>query len=189
MPAPLEDLERLPTLQTERLTLRAPAWEDLDALHQIFSDAEVMRYWSSPPHGDRERTREMLVAIGRGFEDRTVLQWAIERDDDRRVLGTVTLMPAPGGQPRAEFGYILGRAHWGQGYAFEAQRRLIAFAFEDLALHRLEADVHRENAASVRSLERLGFRHEGTLRERWIVEGTPSDSLIFGLLAAEWRRK
>jgi ribosomal-protein-alanine N-acetyltransferase len=77
----------------------------------------------------------------------------------------VTLI-ADGSQRRAELGYILGREHWGRGFAGEAQRRAIDFAFEDLGLHRLEADTHPDNAASLRSLERLGFRREGLLRER-----------------------
>ena len=92
-----------------------------------------------------------------------------------------------GDQPRAEIGYILGREHWGRGYAAEAQRRVVAHAFDDLGLHRLEADTHPDNAASSRSLERLGFRREGLLRERWEVAGEFSDSVLWGLLASEWR--
>jgi [ribosomal protein S5]-alanine N-acetyltransferase len=129
----------------------------------------------------------MIAGIHRGFAERTVLQWGVVRNADGRLLGTVTLMPA-GGQPRAELGYILGRAHWGQGYASEAQRRVIDFAFTELGLHRLEADTHPANARSVRSLERLGFRVEGVLRERWLVAGERSDSVILGLLATEWQR-
>ena len=79
---------------------------------------------------------------------------------DRRVIGSITVM-LEAGQPRAEIGYILGREHWGLGYAGEAQRRAIDFAFDELGLHRLEADTHPDNAASTRSLERLGFRREG----------------------------
>jgi RimJ/RimL family protein N-acetyltransferase len=145
-----------------------------------------MRYWSEPPHPDRARTAAMVESILADVEALEVLQWGIERDADGRLLGTVTLI-AQGSQPRAELGYILGRDHWGQGYGGEAQRRVIEFAFDDLGLHRLEADTHPQNEASLRSLERLGFRREGTLRERWIVAGEPSDSAILGLLAGDWR--
>lgn len=183
----LAGLEELPTLETERERLRPLVAGDAEELFLAFSDPEAMRFWNTPPHADIARTRAMIASILDAFEDRTVLQWGIERRDDLRLLGTVTLIPADA-QPRAEIGYILAREHWGQGYAGEAQRRAIAFAFEDLGFHRLEADVHPGNAASVRSLERLGFRREGLLRERWVVNGTPSDSVILGLLAGEWLR-
>jgi len=176
----------MPVLETERLRLRALELADADALHGVFSDPEVMRYWSDPPHTDRAQTEAMIERILSAFERREILQWGIEHKEVGRLLGTVTLI-ADGSQPRAELGYILGREHWGRGFAGEAQRRAIDFAFEDLGLHRLEADTHPDNAASLRSLERLGFRREGLLRERWIVAGDVSDSAILGLLASEWR--
>ncbi len=128
----------------------------------------------------------MIASIQAAFEARSVLQWAIERSSDHRLLGTVTLMPEPD-QPRAELGCIIGREHWGRGYAGEAQRCAVRFAFDELGLHRLEADTHPDNEASSRSLERLGFRPEGRLRERWVVGGAFSDSVVWGLLVTEWR--
>ncbi len=186
VPTPFTQLEQLPVLRTERLVLRPLTRADAAELHTVFSDPEVMRYWSNPPHRDQARTEAMIEMINEDFERREVLQWGIEREADGRLLGTVTLI-ADGEQPRAELGYIIGREHWGQGFAGEAQRRAIGFAFEELGLHRLEADTHPENAASLRSLERLGFRREGLLRERWTVAGRVSDSVILGLLASEWR--
>jgi [ribosomal protein S5]-alanine N-acetyltransferase len=183
---PFARLDDLPVLETERLRLRPLKPADAEELHAVFSDPEVMRYWSEPPHRDVARTEEMIGSIRAAFESREVFQWGIERTADGRLLGTVTLIAA-GSQPRAELGYILGREHWGQGFAGEAQRRAVEFAFDDLGLHRLEADTEPANAASVRSLERLGFRQEGLLRERWTVAGRASDSAIFGLLASEWR--
>ena len=55
-----------------------------------------MRYWSSTPHADEERTRESLAAIIAEVERGEVLQWAIERRSDGRVLGSITLMPIIG---------------------------------------------------------------------------------------------
>ena len=64
---------------------------------------------------------------------------------------------------------------------------LLRFAFEQMRLHRIEADVDPDNRPSIRLLERLGFRLEGRMRERWLVQGTAQDSLMMALLAAEWR--
>ena len=186
MATPFSKFDELPVLETERLRLRALGPTDAEALYEVFSDPEVMRYWSNPPHPDLERTKTMIEDIRTAVAEGEILQWGIERREDGRLLGTVTLI-SDGSQPRAELGYILGREHWGQGYAGEAQRSAVGFAFDDLGLHRLEADTDPDNTASLRSLERLGFRREGTLRERWIVGDRVSDSAILGLLAREWR--
>lgn len=87
---------------------------------------------------------------------------------------------------RAEIGYALARAHWGHGYMGEALQALPGFAFTDLDLHRLEADIDPRNAASAAALARLGFIQEGLLRERWIVAGEISDSALYGLLRRDW---
>jgi RimJ/RimL family protein N-acetyltransferase len=160
--------------------------EDAGDVFGVYSDPEVMRYWSSTAHEDEARTRTSIESIIAEVDRGAALQWAVERKADGRVLGSITLMLEQD-QPRAEIGYILGREHWGQGYAGEAQRRAIDYAFDDLGLHRLEADTHPDNTGSTRSLERLGFRREGRLRERWLVGGRYSDSVLWGLLAEEWR--
>ena len=66
---------------------------------------------------------------------------------------------------------------------------LLDFAFRDLGLRRLEADVDPRNAASIRSLERLAFRREGYLRERWCVGGEVQDAIFYGLLRREWEAR
>jgi len=89
---------------------------------------------------------------------------------------------------RAELGYVLGSPYWRQGYMHEALQRLLAYAFDDLGLIRLEADIDPRNEGSERTLLRLGFVKEGYMRERWIVGDVVSDSAVFGLLRREWTR-
>jgi len=68
----------------------------------------------------------------------------------------------------------------------EALQALLAYAFEGLALHRIEADVDPRNSASIRTVERLGFQREGYLRERWQVNGEIQDTVFYGLLRPDW---
>ena len=63
---------------------------------------------------------------------------------------------------------------------------LLNHAFRAMSLHRLEADIDPRNARSIRSVERLGFKLEGRLRERYVLAGEIQDSLIYGLLEPEW---
>jgi len=180
------DSEILPTINGERVCLRWLEAKDVDSLFSIFSDPEVMQYWSSLPLDNTHAAEKLLADIHDGFQSRALFQWGIARYTDDRVIGTCTLYHIDTDNRRAEIGYALGRDYWGQGYMREALTSLINFCFGDLRLHRLEADVDPENLSSIKMLERLGFQKEGYLRERWLVGGGVQDSLYYGLLASEW---
>lgn len=178
--------DRLPTLAASRTCLRWLTEDDVDALFAIFSHPEVMRFWSTPPLEDLEGAEELLDYIHAHFRQRALFQWGVARRSDDLVIGTCTLFHFDAENGRAEVGFALGREHWGQGYIGEALRTLIDFSFGELGLYRLEADVDPRNAASIRTLERLGFQREGLLRERWRVNGEVQDSYFYGLLRREW---
>lgn len=178
--------DRLPTLSGRRVELRWLEEEDVPALFEIFSDPEVMRYWSSPPLRDLGAAGGLLREIHDHFRARTLFQWGIARRAGGALLGTCTLLHWEADHQRAEIGFALGRTHQGKGFGTEAVGVLLGFAFQTLGLHRLEADVDPRNQPSLRLLERLGFRREGTLRERYHVNGEIQDSVILGLLRREW---
>ena len=178
----------LPTITTARLTLRLISHDDVDALFEVFSNVEVMRYWSSPPLADRAAAVALVSEIHDSFERQVMLKWGVARLTDNKVIGTTTLYNLDFSNRRAELGYALGRDYWGQGYMQEALQGLLEYAFETLDLRRLEADVDPRNKASIQTLERLGFQREGFLRERWEVGGEIQDALFYGLLRSEWKR-
>ncbi|MGA0610463.1 GNAT family N-acetyltransferase [Caldimonas sp. KR1-144] len=180
-------LDVLPTLEAPRLRLRMLRDGDADAIFAVFGDPQVMRYASRPAMTERAAAAAYIEGIRHDFTARRLFQWGIERRGDGAVIGTVTLFSLNAQCRRAEIGYMLGRAHWGAGFASEAVGTVVdhAFAREGLDLLRLEADIDPRNAASARLLERVGFKLEGTLRERWIVNGEVSDSGLYGLLARE----
>jgi RimJ/RimL family protein N-acetyltransferase len=178
----------LPTLETERVTLRPLRADDVYALFRIFSDPEVARFWSRPPMTHLTQARGLLRQIREGYRSGELLQLGIERKEDGVLLGTCTLFHFHPQSKRAEIGYALGSQHWRRGYMHEALQRLVRYAFDDLGLMRLEADIDPRNERSERSLLRLGFVKEGYMRERWIVGEAVSDSAVYGLLRREWQR-
>ena len=145
-----------------------------------------MRYWSTPPFTEMAQAEKRIEeALGHYAAD-TAYPLAVVRSDDGRVIGNCTLWNFHRQNRRAEVGYALARPYWGQGYMHEAMSAMVDFAFREMQLHRLEADIDPRNAASAKTLVRLGFQKEGVLRERWIVGGEVSDSALYGLLASEW---
>ena len=173
-------------LATPRLDLRPLAPGDAEALYAVFSDPVVMRYWAHPPWTALEEARAKIADDAAALPAGRHLRLAVVRRGDGALLGTCSLFNLHEQCRRAEVGYALRADAWGRGYAAEAVGELLRCAFEDLDLHRVEADVDPRNAASVRCLERLGFVREGLLRERWIVAGEICDAYFYGLLRREW---
>jgi ribosomal-protein-alanine N-acetyltransferase len=175
-----------PTLQTERLTLRPFTDADGDALYALHSNAHVLRYWDSPPWTDRARADRFIATCRQLADEGSGARVALERSDGT-FIGWCGLTRWNPDYRSASLGYCLGEAAWGHGYATEAARALLQWAFDTLDLNRVQAEADTRNAASARVLEKLGFVHEGTLREDCIVSGEVSDSWVFGLLRREWR--
>jgi ribosomal-protein-alanine N-acetyltransferase len=173
-------------LQSDRLTLRPMQGHDAPALFAIHSDPAVMRYWSVPPWTSIEQARESIASDIGAMEAGHHLRLGLERKEDSALLGTCSLFNLHAASRRAELGYALDARAWGRGYMSEALVALVEYAFAELTLNRIEADIDPRNEASARSLARLGFKREGHLRERWIVDGEVSDTAFFGLLRSDW---
>ena len=99
----------LPRLTTERLVLRAIKEADVPALFEIFSDPDVMRYWSRPPMASVEEAISLVREIEAGWYARTLLQWGITLKNEGLVIGTCTLYRWDRTHRRAELGYVLRR--------------------------------------------------------------------------------
>jgi RimJ/RimL family protein N-acetyltransferase len=174
-------------LETPRLLLRPFREADAGALFAMFSDPAVMRYMNRGPWESIQIGHDMIARDAKALAAGEHLRLGIELRDGGDLVGMCNLFDFHWQCRRCEIGYSLARTGWGRGYMHEALTALIAYGFGALELHRIEADVDPRNEASVRSLLRLGFRQEGLLRQRWIVEGEVSDSALFGLLRAEWQ--
>ena len=183
------DSTTLPIIKTPRVVLRWISEDDVDSLYEIFSDPQVMRYWSTVPLPNREAAAELQREIAEGNESDRMFKWGIALRDSNTVIGTTTLFNLSLENGRAELGYAMARAYWGKGYMNEALNALVSHAFEVMDLRRLEADVDPRNTASIHTLERLGFQREGFLRERWHVNGEIQDALFYGLLRHEWLKE
>ncbi len=174
------------SISTERLSLRPLCIPDAEALFGIFSDPEFMRFWSSEPWTSVDRAVALIEDDRRALAAGEHLRLGVFLREEPRLVGTSSLFNFNEQCRRAELGYGIARDHWRKGYMFEAVSSLITFAFVELSLNRLEADIDPRNVGSARSLEKLGFRREGLLRERWIVGEEVSDSALYGLLSREW---
>jgi RimJ/RimL family protein N-acetyltransferase len=110
------------------------------------------------------------------------------RDGGERLIGVVGADHLePGTTHRAEIGYWLARAYWGQGIMTDVVRAYARYAFADLQLQRLTAHVFEFNTGSARVLEKNGFKLEGRLRKHINKDGRLLDGRFYGLLKEEFR--
>ncbi|WP_439122713.1 GNAT family N-acetyltransferase [Marivita sp.] len=157
---------------TKRLVLRKARVEDLDDLHAVYSDPQVMRYWSTPPHDDVAQTRRNLTRLI-ASSDPVVTYFVIECGG--RAVGCA------GVHMGDEIGFLLRSDHWQQGLMSEALGALIPYFFEDLRYLQLTADADPMNAASVATLRAAGFVQTGEAKNTYCVDGVWTDSVYFTL--------
>ena len=157
----ISQLTSAPTLETERLTLRALRADDLDALFDIWSHQDVIRFLGGTPLGREDTWRRSVTAsglwplIGFGY-------WIVELKEDGRLVGQAgfadfkrDMEPSIEGEP--ELGYIFHPSVHGQGIAFEACQAALHWTDTNLAAPSVPAIISPDNAASIRLAERLGF--------------------------------
>jgi len=176
-----KDAYLIPTLITERLTLRALQLTDAEAIAPALMDADNMRYWSRGPIESVDAVREYMTwnVEPCGIECFAITETA--NTDD--ALGWVILMYK--GKKEAEIGYILRPDAQGRGVAREAVSRAITHAFETRDMRRISADIDPDNQRSVAAIKALGFSYEGHFRATWETHIGLRDSLMFSRLSTD----
>lgn len=170
-----EDIYRIfsnmPTLKTERLSLRAMHPIDAEDMFDYASREDVTRYLLWKPHKDISYTKDYLHYIQSRYALGDFYDWAIIEREGRRMIGTCGFAKIDAENHRAELGYVINPDFHGRGYAHEAAARVLEFGFSVLGLNRIEARFMQGNDASLRVMERLGMSFEGYHRDAIFVKG------------------
>jgi [ribosomal protein S5]-alanine N-acetyltransferase len=157
--------------------LRRVSVEHLMPWEPVWPSDELTRaaYRRRIKHYAREQAADLGYALG------------IFRLETHQLVGGLSLSNVRRGVTQtATLGYWLGQPHLHQGYMADAVGQIIAFAFDGLRLHRLEAATLPSNDPSIRVLERNGFQREGYARRYLKINGSWSDHVLFGLVAEDW---
>jgi len=176
-------------LETERVLIRLVKENDSSCIYKIYSDPKAMEYWSSLPFNNESQAIELVKSAIKDFNSGKSLLLAIILKESDELIGTMSLFNLHAESKRAEVGYILSRLFWRKGLMAESFEALITFCFGHLKLNRLEADIDPENKASSALLKKYGFKLEGLLKERWIINGNVTDSEIYGLVQSSYRKR
>ena len=176
-----------PTLECERLRLNPFSHEDAPRVEALLIDPAIARSTLSIPHPyPVGAALPWIVSHAEAWREGREGTWAVTRRAGGTVVGALSLRMAAA-HLRGEVGYWISRDEWGRGYATEALRRLVAFAFDEVGLHRVQAHHFVENPASGRVMARAGMRAEGTRRGAVFREGVPRDLTEYAILRSDPR--
>jgi [ribosomal protein S5]-alanine N-acetyltransferase len=175
-----------PVLSTPRFHLRRIQRGDAAAFFQIKSDPEVTCSYGREPHHSLQDTEAWLPRLEDSYSQREGFVWAITFKTRDFPIGSCNYWHLDPESRCAEIGYELNRAAWGQGIMSEVLPTVISYGFTELGLNRIEATPLAKNGRSINVLVKLGFTHEGTLRQRVSFRDSYEDLMYFGLLKNEW---
>ncbi len=173
-----------PTLITERLVLRPFALDDAPAVQRLAGDREIAQSTLLIPHPYPDGAAEAWIKGHQEPSDNEVFAIVSKEGE---VMGAIGLH-LERFHRRAEIGYWLGVPYWGRGYATEAAKAVIGYAFETLGVRRVFAFHFTRNPASGRVLAKAGMQREGTMRQHLVKWDERVDVDYYGILREDWTR-
>jgi len=156
---------RIPTITTDRLTLRPFRPDDLDDFAALNADPEVVKYLGEGRPWSREETWMQMAAFLGHWELRGYGLWAVEEKASAKFIGRIGLLN-PEGWHQLELAWTLARSRWGQGFATEGARAALEYAFTVVKLDHIVSLIDSRNLPSIRVAERLGEKLEERIKLR-----------------------
>jgi [ribosomal protein S5]-alanine N-acetyltransferase len=147
-----------PILTTERLILRQVSDDDAPTIFFLRSDEIVNKFIKRARIKQMDEAFAFIHKMNIGFEDNTVIDWAITLKENAVMIGRVCLWNFSEDRTVAELGYEMDTAYQGNGFMNEAIRSVIDYAFNKLSVIKIEAFTNCENANSIKLLEKIGFK-------------------------------
>lgn len=173
-------------ITTDRLIIRLARPDDAEDIYAYRSDAVENQYQGWFPESAEEvRNYVTNMPVSMDVAD-VCFQFAIVGKNENRLIGDMGIVLTNQERMQAEIGCTLNKAFHGKGYATEALRAMVNYLFVALGKHRIVASIDPRNTASIRLIERLGFRKEGHFKESYFLRGEWVDDVIYAMLRKDW---
>jgi ribosomal-protein-alanine N-acetyltransferase len=173
--------QQVSVLHGQGVTLRTLELADAPALHALLTTEEVSRFISPPPTTVEGFERFIAWTHAQRHAGKYVC-FAVVPEGMETAIGIFQVRALENGFGTAEWGFALGSQYWGQGYFMAGAEQLLAFAFDTLGVHRLEARSSVENLRGQGALRKVGAVREGTLRQSFLKDGRYHDQNLWVIL-------
>ena len=181
-------------LETERLVLDVPTEAHASTLYELVGGADRMEVTAGLIWDGPDEIKDTIGFIRQAQTERfgdSGFHWAIhDRTGESSgsagaAIGMISARPSD--QPgRGDVGYWLGKPYWGRGLMREALTAVLDLSFGDLDHVKMEAEIFTDNVRSLKLVESLGMKLEGTIRSSHFKRGRWVDAHIYGILREEW---
>jgi ribosomal-protein-alanine N-acetyltransferase len=176
----------LPVMIGRRVTLREPQTADATALLALLTTEEVTRFISPPPTTVQGFERFITWANAQRAAGQYICFAVVPHGCDT-AIGLIQVRQLEAGFGTAEWGFALGQAFWGTGLFVESAELVLAFTFDTVGVHRLEARAAVLNGRGNGALRKLGARREAVLRKSFSRNGRHLDQMLWSILEEDWR--
>ncbi len=175
-------------LITDRLILRAVRIGDAEAIFKYRSDAITNQYqgWIPKTMDDAHQFVSKVAPKINVYD--TWFQFVIVLKETNEIVGDIGIHFLDEENYQVEIGCTLAKNHHGKGIANEALKITIDYLFGDLNKHRISCSVDPDNVASIKMIERLGFRKEAHFKQSLLIDGEWVDDMVYALLRSEWTK-
>ena len=178
----------IPTIYTERLSLRAMHPIDAEDMFDYAKRPEVTKYLLWREHESISFTRDYLIYVGRRYALGDFYDWAIIDRESRKMIGTCGFTKIDTANNSAEIGYVLNPDFHRRGFGSEAVKRILKFGFEELKLNRIEARFMQGNEASLALMRSVGMTFEGYMRDLVLAKGSYRTVGVSSILRSEYEK-
>ena len=146
-------------INSPRLILRLYNIGDVDALHKILSDKKTMNFWPAP--FTTEQSKEWILRSIKSYAENKFCRFAVELKESGELIGDCGILISElDGKQENDLGYIIYHDYWGRGFGTEAAQACLDYAFDELGLIRIAANMAFDNYASIRVAEKIGMKKE-----------------------------
>ncbi|MBU5467852.1 GNAT family N-acetyltransferase [Virgibacillus sp. MSJ-26] len=169
---------------TDKLGLRALEKEDLDFIHRLNNNPDIMSFWFEEPYQTKVELEDNYM---KNKDNKHVRLFILEKSNEQ--LGLVALFSIDYIHRKAEFAIMIDPIHQGFGYSSKATKLAMAYAFNTLNLNKLYLIVDETNIKAIHVYEKVGFTKEAVLKNEFFVNGSYHNSVIMSMFQDEYLNK
>jgi len=174
--------DTFPVLETERLILREIKLTDVDGVFKVRNEALNIEFTARAPFESKKEAIDLIEKMQGAYNNSTGISWCITIKGNDTMIGSIGFWRFEREHYRAEIGYAILPPFQNQGFLSEAIQPVLAFGFNSLEIHSVEANLHPGNAPSEKILQKNGFVKEGYFKENYYFNGKFDDTLTYGLV-------
>lgn len=178
--------QTFPRIETDRFILRKTEQRDVHELFELYSNDDVVKYTPLLPFSAEDEAWQEMNWHLEIYALQIGIRWIIEEKSSGKVIGTCGFLHYLKEHARTDLGYDLSPSYWRKGIMSEVAAPIIAFGFNSMKLHCIEAKVDPSNTASINLLCKLGFKQDSQPREFEFEDGNFIELLVFTMLRKEF---